>query len=227
MGDPKIAHNLFISIHAPARGATLSLMSRLPSSLYFNPRSREGSDSPWFATLSGQFISIHAPARGATHCEQTHDGLTYNFNPRSREGSDLLMSLQVSSLRVFQSTLPRGERHFYTAITGLNSTFQSTLPRGERQIKLQGSRALRNFNPRSREGSDSGDGEGARPPVNFNPRSREGSDSPLSASFNSSTVFQSTLPRGERPLKTVTGMSRILQFQSTLPRGERPSAGLL
>ena len=78
-----------ISIHAPARGATGPLPSPCVQKIYFNPRSREGSDStpcvanrvasvfqstlprgerrffnaPTFATCE---ISIHAPARGAT-----------------------------------------------------------------------------------------------------------------------------------------------------------------
>ena len=79
-----------ISIHAPAKGATLlpcgvslsryRFQSTLPRrerqllrrqvfhpSFYFNPRSREGSDSDkcLFCRLGG--ISIHAPVKGATH----------------------------------------------------------------------------------------------------------------------------------------------------------------
>ena len=80
---------LSISIHAPARGATLpdspyhqkpvnfNPRSRegsdhiarcsLNRALYFNPRSREGSDFVLFAFHVLAFhISIHAPARGAT-----------------------------------------------------------------------------------------------------------------------------------------------------------------
>ena len=56
----------FISIHAPARGAT-RLRVR---GLIFMP------------------ISIHAPARGATIIPAHPKLIIYNFNPRSREGSD-------------------------------------------------------------------------------------------------------------------------------------------
>ena len=56
--------------------------------------------------------------------------------------------------------------------------------------------------------------------MHFNPRSREGSDDLEALGFDSIAVFQSTLPRGERPgimnLATFRGI-----FQSTLPRGER------
>ena len=56
-----------ISIHAPARGATLSFQATGVNPVYFNPRSREGSDS-------------------VLHVETT---TTRYFNPRSREGSDI------------------------------------------------------------------------------------------------------------------------------------------
>ena len=56
----------FISIHAPAKGATQFLQSLWLWNYYFNPRSREGSD--W------------EPVR----CQRS----ACDFNPRSREGSD-------------------------------------------------------------------------------------------------------------------------------------------
>ena len=59
-------HKLQISIHAPVKGATGPVAGRGFRLKYFNPRSREGSDS---LPLSD------TPARS-------------NFNPRSREGSD-------------------------------------------------------------------------------------------------------------------------------------------
>jgi hypothetical protein len=62
---------LLISIRAPAKGATISFVLPMPNHPYFNPRSREGSDS---------LIPV-------TTFESS------NFNPRSREGSDLFASL--------------------------------------------------------------------------------------------------------------------------------------
>ena len=57
-----------ISIHAPARGATLGLVQ----------------------TINFRTISIHAPARGATF-RFIHNKADCNyFNPRSREGSDIV-----------------------------------------------------------------------------------------------------------------------------------------
>ena len=233
---------IWISIHAPARGATCQMFLRQPLFHHFNPRSREGSDgrlrpptgmhrnfnprsregsdlnmSTWTfpktlfqSTLPrgerrlqlrfsrwGIRISIHAPARGATTTTWQPRQTSYNFNPRSREGSDFGKIMKYLS-----------------------------------EV---------DFNPRSREGSDCSSRALIYILHNFNPRSREGSDKiidkplpihPISihapargATKTGCTVcgkqiFQSTLPRGERPGLTLYGKSTQI-FQSTLPRGER------
>ena len=68
-----------ISIHAPARGATICLID----------------------SQLKEMISIHAPARGATssssYCKQSSS----NFNPRSREGSDFHWTPFASSISYF------------------------------------------------------------------------------------------------------------------------------
>ena len=101
----------YISIHAPARGATVSLTVWDQSSGHFNPRSREGSDTGIRYKNANHLdfnprsregsdharqnllpvripISIHAPARGATILFQNYLISHVHFNPRSREGSD-------------------------------------------------------------------------------------------------------------------------------------------
>ncbi len=147
---------LDVSIHAPARGATV-----VPALI--------GQDG---------VVSIHAPARGATR--QPHGGrhALRGFNPRSRAGSDGGRVARGERAGAFQSTLPRGERpkliDFYNDYLAVSihapargatitmklsaasivvsihapargatvplspslwsvSKFQSTLPRGERQ----------------------------------------------------------------------------------------------
>ena len=139
-------------------------------------------------------ISIHAPAKGATACKRS-------------------LSLCAAA---FQSTLPRRERR----------TSGCLIPR------------LYHFNPRSREGSDvalsvsaamreisihaPAKGATARRRMmcrcvsNFNPRSREGSDAPCSSDRQSAFLFQSTLPRRERPDRAKS-YNVPLEFQSTLP----------
>ena len=55
-----------ISIHAPAKGATFAAKFTFHSHIYFNPRSRKGSDELQDEVINFQEISIHAPAKGAT-----------------------------------------------------------------------------------------------------------------------------------------------------------------
>ena len=55
-----------ISIHAPAKGATFQTLKNSLVTLDFNPRSREGSDADFLDKFAERVISIHAPAKGAT-----------------------------------------------------------------------------------------------------------------------------------------------------------------
>ena len=79
---------LSISIHAPARGATDFSRSFRTFGLYFNPRSREGSDQP--PSLSQSAISNFNPRsrEGSDGCSVVFLRHPSYFNPRSREGSD-------------------------------------------------------------------------------------------------------------------------------------------
>ena len=77
-----------ISIHAPARGATRGNGRVRADHENFNPRSREGSDGILAASWQTWKISIHAPARGATRSRMASFWHFCYFNPRSREGSD-------------------------------------------------------------------------------------------------------------------------------------------
>ena len=146
-----------ISIHAPARGATKAQQRFRECTGYFNPRSREGSDKNVFDSgVTDSVISIHAPARGATAVCFIWQIVDTNFNPRSREGSDKDGASVKLMDRIFQSTLPRGERQKYLAFSSASFAisihapargatylkyrynigsfvFQSTLPRGERR----------------------------------------------------------------------------------------------
>ncbi len=98
-----------ISIHAPAKGATLCRHDSLLVPL----------------------ISIHAPAKGAT----AHILLLYchhKFQSTLPRRERLILPRLHSPLSGFQSTLPRRERHDNFAINEIYEIFQSTLPRRER-----------------------------------------------------------------------------------------------
>ena len=145
-------HPRQISIHAPAKGATMMswcwgkairFQSTLPrrerhrntkskvEKFYFNPRSREGSDNEYKKKMGLTTISIHAPAKGATN------------------GRDMVYAKRVISIHApakgATTILPEGRTI---------CTFQSTLPRRERRQKNNPLPLILYFNPRSREGSD-------------------------------------------------------------------------
>ena len=145
-----------ISIHAPARGATLLNFVR-----------------------SGRTdISIHAPARGATAMKNLEKDYTiifqstlprgerpyfrikglhlvFYFNPRSREGSDRYQFYIYSPLVQFQSTLPRGERRVYGKDGHRQRAISIHAPaRGATNFFVSPRSHIIDFNPRSREGSD-------------------------------------------------------------------------
>ena len=120
-----------VSIHAPARGATLDVGKRLEKKLFQSTR-----------------------PRGARHESQKDDTYKMCFNPRAREGRDWKTWFGGAILNEFQSTRPRGARHPVV------------------EFETAGSR----FNPRAREGRDTRESIFHRTTKSFNPRAREGRD---------------------------------------------------
>ena len=122
--------------------------------LYFNPRSREGSDMPPASRKINPILFQSALPRGERHSLTAGFCNTTHFNPRSREGSDFVKSTSVNPMLIsirapargatdcrigeqshlpgFQSALPRGERLKKQITRRYFPRFQSALPRGER-----------------------------------------------------------------------------------------------
>ena len=120
-----------ISIHAPAKGATIQPFWTAERSPVFQstlPR-RERRDIPTPKVTPRHEISIHAPAKGATPLASE---VKQHFNPRSREGSDVCPADIRQAIAEFQSTLPRRERRVSARAPSASQRFQSTLPRRER-----------------------------------------------------------------------------------------------
>ena len=164
-----------ISIHAPARGATKQAAAPFRNCSYFNPRSREWSDG-----------------NDGTNGKDGKD-----FNPRSREWSDArgrgggaaegisihapasgatgdeYLELLPESISIHA---PASGATVIFPLSSCSVTFQSTLPRVERRRRRTQTKRLYRF--------------------------------------------QSTLPRVER-LLTIRHSDRSCRFQSTLPRVER------
>ncbi len=235
-----------ISIHAPTWGATAPSSSSPPVLFYFNPRTHVGCD---LESCRGHFqdfrnfnprthvgcdvrhlgfarprlhISIHAPTWGAT--EGANMGNKYSeFQSTHPRGVRRVLSYQREALGLFQSTHPRGVRPTTTNGRLASSTFQSTHPRGVRQEHDR--RAGRDA-----EISIHAPTWGATPwqvldiptTAHFNPRTHVGCDGLFSRSSGDTRQFQSTHPRGVRPL-TATDNLAELKFQSTHPRGVRLS----
>ena len=167
-----------ISIHAPVRGATVKELCEIVWGEFQSTLPRGERRVFLCHVTDNRSISIHAPASGAT-----------------------LEVVEVVRRRVFQSTLPRVERRATSTWSCCRRVFQSTLPRVERRGKI--------YVVCSR-GAISIHAPASGATVIF----------PLSSC---SVTFQSTLPRVERRRRR-TQTKRLYRFQSTLPRVERPAA---
>ena len=146
-----------VSIHAPARGATLA-MFQLQTDLEFqstrphgarhlrktnegatpcfNPRARtgrDGLDREWVITrLMFQSTRPH----GARPGRRTTAGHLHRFNPRARTGRDLRCRGATPRLVPFQSTRPHGARPVAAFFLAGMVLFQSTRPHGARHGHL-------------------------------------------------------------------------------------------
>ena len=99
-------------------------------------------------------VSIHAPAWGATQLDSVYPGM-----------------------RVFQSTLPRGERPTKAVRQVLDNLFQSTLPRGERRCPALPALLIPSVSIHAPAwGATLRREQRTSPQEGFNPRSRVGSD---------------------------------------------------
>ncbi len=115
-----LVHNLsYISIHAPARGATAARSCPAAVVLFQSTPPRGGRQNHCKGRRAPRHISIHAPARGATLGQQTADKVSlfqstpprggrlyrpvqyppcvYDFNPRPREGGDDILAPATES----------------------------------------------------------------------------------------------------------------------------------
>ena len=128
-----------VSIHAPARGATLATTLAIIPRGCFNPRARTGRD----IVIEEQVSWI--------------DG----FNPRARTGRDVPTLLYPLVMEGFQSTRPHGARHTLSLLSRVIMMFQSTRPHGARPISSPSiDETTARFNPRARTGRDYTTGDG-------------------------------------------------------------------
>ena len=113
-GGRSFAEHRFVSIHAPTRGATLFIYSKLYIYVCFNPRTHTGCDD------------------SGTVCVEQYSG----FNPRTHTGCDKVPVYTDAQLFEFQSTHPHGVRLPTNNIVIQGFEFQSTHPHGVRHAKF-------------------------------------------------------------------------------------------
>ena len=85
----KILFTIGISIHAPAKGATMRIFYTCQNFCISIHAPAKGATKIGELVTEIINISIHAPAKGATYTITTILKRQAYFNPRSREGSDI------------------------------------------------------------------------------------------------------------------------------------------
>ena len=195
---------LCVSIHAPAKGATICHSMLAITRLFQSTLPRRERRVARRKIHCWTWVSIHAPAKGATDMALDSIGVYYvSIHAPAKGATELLC-------RIAQEE--------YVSIHAPAKGATWTISFGF----LTGT----SFNPRSREGSDFHCFHNFVILLQFQstlPRRERPIDPGI---FSSVYVFQSTLPRRERRRKSAT-TSPFSSFQSTLPRRERPSFPVL
>ena len=125
----------FVSIHAPARGATSSSLPRTGLCWEFQSTRPRGARLQQAGTGFDDVQRFNPRAREGRDAIAPRDDISLStcFNPRAREGRDSIRCLAM--------------RH--------QPGFQSTRPRGARLVEIQSIKKPKDsFNPRAREGRD-------------------------------------------------------------------------
>ena len=210
---------------------------------YFNPRSREGSDSTTTAPARGTIFQSTLPRRERRQATDCHRPWPEYFNPRSREGSDAKTTSCRSSTFISIHAPAKGATK-QEKLTDLLRHFNPRSREGSDRIISHSLFTISYFNPRSREGSDTLRRLPGYVGGHFNPRSREGSDRDerrladyACISIHAPAKGATTKHEIERKLHNISihapakgathsrhtaGLMPV--FQSTLPRRERRSA---
>ena len=144
-----------VSIHAPARGATAGgRRGGVKEAVSIHAPAR-GATCQRRGHYRGWRVSIHAPARGATGIPCIPSRTIHSFNPRPRAGGDFESDRKTVTEIKFQSTPPRGGRHLGLDRQGNMIIVSIHAPaRGATDFMLQPKEALIGFNPRPRAGGD-------------------------------------------------------------------------
>jgi len=169
-------HDKGVSIHAPTRGATITITKGMIEALFQSTRPRGARQQLIAAIRVGQDVSIHAPTRGATQ--------------QSDEAQDLFL---------FQSTRPRGARRRDDPGFGSRTGFQSTRPRGARLAYFSSPimSMIVSIHAPTRGATVNDDGK--QKLYKFQSTRPRGARPDTERAITAANLFQSTRPRGARP----------------------------
>ena len=188
-----------ISIHAPTRGATGGVLYVNCVTRYFNPRSHKGSDHKLRTKFFSMPISIHAPTRGATLvADAVNQAVSISIHAPTR-GATIPGHGHLWHTAMISIHAPtRGATHLTELLDPFTVISIHAPTRGATVSYIAA---------RKRFGiSIHAPTRGATPmgvqylPVSadFNPRSHKGSDAQSGTLADGIWSFQSTLPQGER-----------------------------
>ena len=232
-----------VSIHAPARGATLvRLLPVGHGHVSIHAPARGATRRAAGRSGDEHGVSIHAPARGATWRPSRACAWTSSFNPRAREGRDPhhLASELVPHVSIhapargatfstscasappllFQSTRPRGARPHRRAFSCVSKRFQSTRPRGARRapaVSKSEATEFQSTRPRGARHLGALD-DVRRHRVSIHAPARGATCVARDMGFGEA-VFQSTRPRGARPRGRLHRGPRCCRFNPRAREG--------
>ena len=124
--------SLFVSIHAPMRGATFDvadLIGVVSVSIHAPMRGATFDVADLIGVVS---VSIHAPMRGATGKSDHWIARNIGFNPRAHAGRDSAIRSRRSVSRRFNPRAHAGRDWFEQGGLVIGLGFQSTRPCGAR-----------------------------------------------------------------------------------------------
>ncbi len=147
-------------------------------------------------------ISIHAPTWGATNdYNPNHVAPPISIHAPTWGATSEQKERSIGRL-LFQSTHPRGVRLNCRVWTRDTDRFQSTHPRGVRPVPPDGAHAGERISIHAPTwGATSAPLRKSVLSSNFNPRTHVGCDKGASAQGETAFQFQSTHPRGVRPMR--------------------------
>ena len=143
-----------VSIHAPARGATIPTAKKRRRATVSIHAPARGATVPMGNSKLGKMVSIHAPARGATLADYyDRNRLTFQFT-HPRGVRRILERNGIDTNDVSIHAPARGATNPKFFMQDFYGLFQFTHPRGVRLLsdRLHARRCC--FNSRTREGCD-------------------------------------------------------------------------